>query len=464
MTKNLADELQRTARQALSGLHPVPQGEEVGGLPFRKLLAATFRARYLVFSTTLFGLLVGAFLAITTANTYVSTGKFLFTASGAERTQFDPSRSIETSLETIGTAATYVLSTDELFKRVVKRLTPARILEPYKPGNVGESAYKAFFFKIQRDWNATREEDRTPEEALKRLRRTIGIERPRYTDVLVATCTANDPKLAQEILGVYMDEAKKWHIEQYEEQRAYDAAERTYTESGQAYEAARRALREFLERKAGVADYDDEKKRLAVNEAEAAALVTKTQDDLTIARGMVEVITRKLEGEGAIKPRRIVKSKVDTTTEASTRLQQEQGRAMMERASLIAKGAKLDNPQIVELDALIRQVAKDLASLSNEAKAAPLVEVEEANPDYTNAMNDRGKYELEVASLENRLQMVKTMHQVTAAKVKKLLDLEPEFERLHGAKLLAEDIHKAAQITWYAAQQKRSLRDRKSVV
>ena len=46
-----------------------------------------FRTRYLVFGTTLFGLLVGAFLATTSANTYVSEGQFRFTATGAEATQ-----------------------------------------------------------------------------------------------------------------------------------------------------------------------------------------------------------------------------------------------------------------------------------------------------------------------------------------------------------------------------------------
>ncbi len=105
MTKNINDELQHTARQALVGLHPARQGQEPGGLPFRRLLSAALRAPYLVFGTTLFGILVGTFLAITTANSYVSTGKFLFTASGAESTRVDPSRATETSQETIGTAA-----------------------------------------------------------------------------------------------------------------------------------------------------------------------------------------------------------------------------------------------------------------------------------------------------------------------------------------------------------------------
>ena len=135
-----------------------------------------FRFRYLLFATTMFGLLVGSFLAITTANSYVSTGKFRFTGSGAEVSEIDPSRATQTSQEAIGTMATYILSTEGLLRKVVEKVKPERILAPYLPGGPGQSAVKTFFFAIQRDWNATRTEDVSPEEALKRLQKTLFIE------------------------------------------------------------------------------------------------------------------------------------------------------------------------------------------------------------------------------------------------------------------------------------------------
>ena len=104
MTKNLADELQRTARQALAGLQPVAQGDEFGGLPFRRLVAAVFRGRYLLFGTTFLGLLIGLFMAITTINTYVSEGRFQFTATGAERLRVDTASAAQTSQEMMGPA------------------------------------------------------------------------------------------------------------------------------------------------------------------------------------------------------------------------------------------------------------------------------------------------------------------------------------------------------------------------
>lgn len=457
MTKNLADELQRTARQALSGLHPAPQGEEPGGLPFRKLLASVFRFRYLLFATTMFGLLVGSFLAITTANSYVSTGKFRFTGSGAEVSEIDPSRATQTSQEAIGTTATYILSTEGLLRKVVEKVKPERILAPYLPGGPGQSAVKTFFFAIQRDWNATRTEDVSPEEALKRLQKTLFIERPRFTDVLVATCTANDPKLAQEILSVYMVEAVEWHIAAYEEQRRYEETERAKDEAVQTHDAARRALREFLDRKAGVSNFDDEKKRLLAEEAEASARVTKLSDDLKIAESMIEVRRKQLEGEGAIKPWITVKKRVDKTAEAITGLQQEIAKRVIERADLIARTGKRNDPKVLEIDQAIKILGESITALNTEAKDAPLEEVTEDNPEYLAAKADREKLHFDAERVKAELNLATQIQGAVAGKLKAILGLEAEFEKLNNALQLADATMKSTQITWLAAQQKRAL-------
>lgn len=455
MTKNLADELQRTARQALVGMHPLPQGAEPGGLPFRKLLAAAFRARYLLIATTLFGLLVGAFLAITTANSYVSTGNFRFSSSGAERSTIDAKGTTETSLETLGAAATYVLSTDELMRRVVDKVTPARILTPYQPGGANDSAMKSFFFSIQRDWNATKQEDMTPEEALKRLKKTLSIERPRGTDVLVVTCTANEPKLANEILSIYMEEAIKWHIEKYEEQREYNEAEKDSRESEQAHDQARRALREFLDRKLGVANFDDEKKRLSAEEADALARVKKITEDLAIAKSSMEARVRQVGKDGSIPQFIKTKQRVDRTSEIVSRLNQDIARKEIERADLIAK-AKSD-PRVGEIEQSIKTLREKIAELETEAKNTPLEEVPVENPEWVAAKVDLGKLQREVDSFTEQLKLATQIQTSTSTKLKALLELEPEFEKLHNAVLLADQKMQAAQITWLAAQRKKAL-------
>jgi len=456
MTKNLADELERTARHALSGLHPTPQGEEAGGLPFRKLLAAAFRARYLVFGTTLFGILIGSFLAITTANSYVSTGKFLFTASGAESTRVDPSRSTETSQETIGTAASYILSTDGLLRRVVDKLTPARILAPYKPGNTGDSAFKAFFFMVQRDWNATKEEDRTPEEALRRLRKAIFVERPRYTDVLVATCNANDQKLAQEILATYMKEAIQWHIEKYDDKKAYEDAGKAAADAVIARDMARAAEREFLDRKAGVAQFDEEKKRLQLAEIADSTRVSQINNDLSIKQDLVKEYDKQLEGENALKPTRIVKKKLDTTSETLASLGKARGDLERELGRL--QGVfQPGNTEITRVEQEIKNILAAMTRLREEAKDAPLIDQVEDNPDYLNLVRERDKLKFEIVGLVAGKKLAADIHRETTTKLKALLDLEVEYAKLHAAVVQAMDNVAATASNWNEAQKKRAL-------
>ncbi|MCA8974971.1 MAG: hypothetical protein KDC98_09630 [Planctomycetes bacterium] len=456
MSKSINEELQRTARQALIGVHPAPQGEEIGGLPFRRLLAAAFRARYLVFATTLFGILVGTFMAITTANSYVSTGKFRFTASGAEVTGIDPTRTSENSQESIGSGATYILSTDGLLRRVVDRVGPERILAPYQPEGDDASAAKAFFYRIQRDWNATRTEDLTAEEALKRLRRTISIERPRFTDLLVATCTANDPRLAQEILAAYLDEAKKWHIEKYEDKAAYLAAEQAATEALSTRDVASQRLREFLERHQ-LSDFEAEKKRLQSEETEAATRVVKLKDDLDIQRRTFDEWTRRLEGENAIPPRIKEKQKLDITTEALKGFSDQLGELEMARSVLVSKMRDPNSPEIIEKDRLIAACKESMRRLSREAISAEEVEIEVDNPEYLTAKEKRTEASLEVTVLETRQSYAAEIDRAAKQKLKEMLDLEPEYRRLSSALSHAEDSLKAADATWLSAQQKRAL-------
>jgi uncharacterized protein involved in exopolysaccharide biosynthesis len=457
MTKNLADELQRTARQALAGLHPVAQGEEPGGLPLRRLLAAIFRTRYLVFATTLFGLLVGAFLAITSANTYVSEGQFKFTATGAEATQVDPTRTTQTSQETIGTAATYILSTDDLMKRVVDRVTPARILAPYQPGGSDDSGMKSLFFRIQRDYNATEEGKCTPEEALKRLKKTLTIERPRATDVLIATCSANNELLAQQILSVYMDEAIKWHIEKYDDQKLYEEARKAADEAVIARDVARQVLRDFLDRKADVADFDAEKKRLQADEIEAAVRIAKLNDDLAIAQSQVAEAKKKFEGPDALKPQKSTMKRVDRTAVTRDALQQELAKRVIECTDLLASGMKPTDPKIVEKDRAIQLTTQRIEQLAAEAANAPEKPVLEDNPDYKAAETELSLRTSDVASLKAQLTWANELHTTVLSKLKRLFSLEPEFEKLNNAASIAEDNMKSTHFTWQNAQQKRAL-------
>lgn len=457
MTKNLADDLQRTARQAMTGLTPSAQGDEAGGLPFRRLLAAVFRARYLVFATTLFGILIGSFLALTTPNTYVSEGKFVFSGTGAEAIGVDPTRATATSQETIATTATYILSSNDLLMKVVERLTPARILEPYQPGTGNDSGAKGWFYRIQRDYNATKDLEATSEEALKRLLRTISIDRPRATNVLVATCTANNPILAQEIMSVFMQEAVQYHIKQYEDQSAYDEAEKRFNETNIALEKARRDMRDFLDRKARVSEFDAEKERLQFADAAAATSLSEVRNDATIKRDLLQKLVKRLDVDKDIPKEITERRRVDTTSNVMRGYEEAKGRALLELVRLEGNLANPDDADIASKKKEISDIEQSMQKLREQARLAPEEEFKVPNPEYTNANLERARLSLEVLQLDAQLQFAENIARESRTNLKALVDLEPEFAKKRDDLLAAEDTAKTASITWNAALEKKAL-------
>jgi uncharacterized protein involved in exopolysaccharide biosynthesis len=456
MTKNLADELQRTARQALVGMQPIAQGEETGGLPFRRLLAAAFRARYLVFATTLFGVLVGTFLAITTANTYVSEGKFLFTSAGAEKTVVDSTGAAENSQEAIATGASYVLESDDLLRKVVDRLGPQRILQPYQPGTPDDSGPKALFFRIQRDWNATKDSDCTPEEAQKRLKRTIAVERPRNTGVLLARCTANNAELARDILATFMDEAVKWHIEKYDDQKAYEVAKKSYEDNQVARDIANRALHDFLLNKAKVAKFDEEKARLEKAEVEASVERDKVMREIEVKRGNLTRLHQALDVDKSIPTTIKVRQRLDTTASVRTTLEGELAKITSELVRLEGSGDR-DERRKNELERTIRGLKTQITGLLKEAADAPEVEASMLNPEFQKAVESRGVLQTDIAGLETTLNYTGQQAAKKREELAKLLDLEPEFIRLRDSKSTADKAVETSEVTWEQAQRKRLL-------
>lgn len=460
MTKNLADELQRTARQALAGLQPVASGDEFGGLPFRRLVAAVFRGRYLLFGTTFFGLLIGLFMAITTVNTYVSEGRFQFTATGAERLRVDTASAAQTSQEMMAAGATYILSNNDLLERVVKRLGPNRILQPYAPGKGEENGVKSLFFRIQRDWNMTREEDRTPEAALRYLKRTILVDAPRYSGMLVATCVANNPELAQEILATWMSEAVKWHIETYDDTKSYDAAKQRYDDSKQALDKANRAMAEFLVRKAKVLSFDADKERLKIELGGASGRESDLRSANKSMEEEIKGLKAMLDGPNALPLTVKMKVKQSSASQAAiTQLEQDIVAKEVELRQLRSAVAATnqDSSDVRRLMGTVKSMKEQCEEMKRELANAPLVEEDVDNPLRRKAQEDLLTREGELSSSKARLEAAISLRTEKETELRRLIELEPEYSRLVADRLSADsDVH-ATEALWKQAQEKRVL-------
>jgi uncharacterized protein involved in exopolysaccharide biosynthesis len=447
--------MQRTARQALTGLSVVPQGEEVGGLPVRRLLAAVFRARYLLFGTTLFGLLVGMFMAITQANTYVSTGKFLFTSVGAESTMIDPTRAMESA--SIGSGARDILDNDDLRRRVIERLGPAHILQPYLPEGAGDSGVRSWVYRVQRDWNATAEEDRTAMAALRFLQGHLVVDKPNYSDMLTVHCTANSPVLAQEILTVYMTEAVTWHLETWDDERVYEAIEQAAIEARAARDLAQRALRDFLDQKAQVSDFPTEKQRRVRAEGDAASQLLRISQDLASKQIAYDSLNDMLDG-GKIPKTKLEKRKPEVDPVVQERLGTQLADVIQRIVELESKYRDSENnPEVVAARARQKNLEDALEEARARARAAPEQEVLIDNPVYVNAEAERLKLQQDLLTLQAQRKFAEGNWQETQTELRELLKLEPEYAQLDEAFAQARSSVEATQQNWHAAQSKRQL-------
>ena len=452
MTKNLSDEMQRNARQALAGLTPSRSGDEVGGLPLPGLVAAFFRSRYLVFGTTLFGLLIGTFMAITTSNNYVSTGMFSFSSSGAESRSVDPMQARETNRESIATGAAYILNSDDLLLRVVHRLTPQRILQPYQPSSDGQGGAKGLFFKIQRDWNSVEESSMTPEEALKRLQKTISVSRPQFTPVLIATCNANNAEVAREILSTFMEEAIEWHIEKYDDQKAYEAAKAAAQQAVLDLAAAQRAMRDFLDRKALVSDFDLSKQAVQLDATEALSRLNGFNDDVAIKSAQKAHWDILLADPQKLPPTKKQRVKRGVTSEVKTDLNKRLGDALIKLSEVRRLYQDPEAFEIKSQEDLIKDIQASLRGMAQADDKDTYTEEVVDNPVYLSAIVDRDKLERDLVGLEATVAHAKQLHQKYDKELKRLTELEPEFTTLRDILVRAEaDKVKMAGL-WEAAE------------
>jgi len=284
----------------------------------------------------------------------------------------------------------------------------------------------------------------------------VSLDHPRYTPVLVATCSANNPILAQEILAAFMDEAIKWHIKQYDDESAYEEAERRYKDTKIAVDKARLDMNEFLERKAQVPSYDAEKRRLETDAFEAQTALQRQMNETAIKKESHDKLAERLDKK-EIPEERIENRPVDFASAALRGLDERLGRETTALNYLKRTRSDPNHRDIVEKQAEISDIRHAIEQLLEEARQAPPQSVKIPNPEFVQATAQRISLSLEVSSLESGLAYAQRRATETRDRLKAFLELEPEFIRLRDTLVHAEDNAKTATLIWNQAQTKKSL-------
>ena len=455
MSKNLAEEQMAVARELMRGTHALPTGSDATGLPLRKFVAAAFRFRLTLVALVLLSVSIGAFLAITTPNTYQSQGKFLFTASGSEAIAVDPTAGGATEGVALASAAAHVLKANELLRRVAEEVTPEAILAPYQPGDENSTGLGALLHKIQRDWNAQEQVAVSLDDALLALAKRLQVDRLRNTDVLLVTYAAHDPFLAQKVLSVYMDKAKKWHQEQYDDPRAHASIVKRAEEARIAREQAAMALRTFLANDARVkTSFDFELNQELAAEASAAAQVEANQVSITGMTKQIETLSKRLD---ATQPTRKVRRRMSSNV-AVERFMDEIASLQLRRTNaLLTAVGSASREEVAAIDKRIAALQVDLGQAQQRQSEAPEFDVDEDNPDYVTLREALAKLRTDLLAAEVMTNQYREIHQSSAAELKRLRGLEPRHQALTEALGAATlDVTRTSE-SLAAAERKREL-------
>ncbi len=427
-------------------------GDEGGSLPFARLAAGVWRARYFVVAMLLLGAGIGLWLALATPDSYRSEGRFLFT-SGSESIQLDLRRATENKAETLAAQAVHVLATDALLRRVVERMTPARVLAPFRP-EPGAEGVRAWW-KAAQGWLAGTAPESNVAEAVKLLRKRLVLEHPPLTNVLNASYVANDRQLAREVLSVYMEEARRWHQDTYDDPKVYERMQQQSAAAAVALAVAQRKRDEFLEREAQVASsFEFDLMHAQQNESTAASLLEQNAASLASIGRQVEELQRHL---ATIPATILVRRRLDAQRAADVYIA-EIARLNAERARILAEAA---GPAPEGIESIDRRLARLRDLLSADLKAqqnAPEIAVEERNPEYVETNQAIGRLASERVGNQAKAELLQQSHVAAAARARRLRGLEPRYVQLRADVLRAEETVRQAELSMAEAEQKRALR------
>ena len=440
-------------RPRVTPLVRMPEASDEGGsMPFARLAAGVWRARYFVAAMLLLGAGIGLWLALATPDSYRSEGRFLFT-SGSESIQLDLRRATENKAETLAAQAVHVLATDALLRRVVERLTPARVLAPFRPEPSAEGWIA--WWRAAQGWLAGSAPEANVAEAVKLLRKRLVLEHPQLTNVLNASYVANDRQLAREVLTVYMEEARRWHQDTYDDPKIYERMQTQSASAAVALAVAQRKRDDFLEKEAQVASsFEFDLMHAQQNESTAASLLEQNATSLASIGRQVEELQRHL---ATIPATILVRRRLDAQRAADVYIA-EIARLNAERARILAEAA---GPTPEGIEPIDRRLARLRDLLSADLKAqqeAPEIAVEERNPEYVETNQAIGRLASERVGNQAKAELLQQSHVSAAARARRLRSLEPRYVQLRADVLRAEETVRQAELSMAEAEQKRALR------
>ena len=421
-----------------------PEGAAARTLLF-VLLRGARRFRYLVVTAAVAGLCVGVFRGLVTPNQYTSSGK-LFVKPGVR-----DSVSAEAALTTDGTLAQrisgareavltelQVLSSPQLFDKVVEKLGADVVLAPYDPASESQEGvpwHTAMFHSFQSWWFASGAATPSTDFAVDQsklasvlLSRLVSIAPEPGASVITVSFTSHSPERARQIVDYTLDAALQLHSDVFERMASIDKMETEAKAAESAALEAAKKLREFkLERQ--IYDFDQQRQEAWTDlleidrKLEALALDTKRRE---AERDAQEVVKAAIPATRTRSGSTTVQLSPDYTALVTILSSLYQERLRLERAMVGSSQGSLK----AELDLVNTQITDYERRVKSESKELQLSGVSEDNPDFLLWKQKMADITIDLKSFEAQRAELSSRKTAKLAAFKVLEDQTQELRRL----------------------------------
>jgi uncharacterized protein involved in exopolysaccharide biosynthesis len=422
---------------------PVDPGKEPT-LTLRQGVQGIFRGRLLIAATSLVGLLIGTWMALSQPNVYRSVARFIISSTGHENVTPNLIRAsaegAQRSTVNLRGNAVEMLQDDALHRRIVDRVGARTILKPFAPmADPGDSSLlgsvRDAVYAVQR-WLSGASEPVSEDMglALKVFRANFRAEERPQTDFIELSYLANDPELARQVVQAAVTEALARHVETYSHTKLIDLARADRDKALADYTEASHALEEF-KRENTIENFTlqmtQTEMRASANDLEASNLASR-----------IELAEKRIIDFGeriAALPELVEEKTVEQIENANIPIMRGSIEELRREKFRLERTVKKDDAQLVAIDDQIRNLERQVEEEEKKPRQTRDRVSHVPNSDRQNLIRAREETKIQIEDDSARLVNYRADRDRARKELQRLSQLGPVYRQLEQAEVASRE-------------------------
>jgi uncharacterized protein involved in exopolysaccharide biosynthesis len=262
-----------------------------------------------------------------------------------------------------------ILKSRAILDRVVEELGPEYVLNGRSKVGGQSPPYDATRVLLAQN-TATPSASYAHQQAVKQLERSAVISAPRKSNIIMVSCKASSPAVAQQIVAKLVEVYLEEHLRVHRSPGTYAFFEEQTETSRQAWQKAYDALRETKNR-LGIVTIEGQRKKLEELIAQNQGQLQSNQTELKAAEGKIAAVKELI----ATLPEKVVTQKTAASSATFSGMRQTLYQLQAQEQELAAKMQE-GHPRLVA----VRQQVEDLRRILNEQPEEQIHDTEAINP------------------------------------------------------------------------------------